>query len=773
MSETQTQATGKRQRFREVAYTQVTFTEQVNDTDSPGRIRAIGAVADQLNHNRRVYPAAVLREAVERAQARLNRSLSQGRYLLGEADHPPNMQARLFQTIVVWDEILFNETTKFVELSGRILKTTAGQEARLLMSEGIMPGVSLRGYGQSETVQDEDGNPYEEVTYLELTGFDLVFEQSFDDARVTVMEQTAKEQEEPNMSEKEVKQEQAEQPTPTPAPTADNSRLADKLAEQMEALSKAQAELAEARRAAADAEAAKAQLAEAKAALENTQRIAARDAAIAETTADLPYPGPVAEAFVEAVKGADLADAEAVKVYVEKRRREFDAIVAAAKVAEQGGPAVKVVGPVFETETGKPDFVQFSHKLTEQMDRMGYTQKHSPDSRGAKLAEQYLAAFDNAYRSQLIAEDRAYRVMQEAQTVSDLSLPYLVTRTVIEEAVPLLVAANVFDIGLVDGNPARVWFESYAHESGVLTQVTDETVTAADDTWQDLANKSIVPGTVLVEAGGTSTAYDENVDYLIDYAEGRIKTIGAGAIADEADLDVTYQYEAVRTGENTAIQRGKATLTAQDITLTADRLAGFITDEALTFSGSNLSYDAAARTAMMIVRELNERIDRRILMAARTAAYESGNSGGSWTASGADYDELVLKLGLASAAVKNDHYTPTAIVGSVTNVERLRNWSGFNRDGKPDAALGAGGTELRVKGLPVYESTQMTDDAFLVVNRELVMHRVYSGSPMSLKGPFPVRNGDGLLVAGQEWYAQEYNYSFVPIKEKAGYVIVA
>lgn len=756
-------------KFREQAIRDVVLQEA--EGDRPRRIRAIGAVADIINRNNRLYPADVLREAVIVAQADLVRSLSQGRYgLLGEADHPA-WYPRLLDTVVKWESIRFNESSREVELDGRLLETAAGQDVIAMMEAGVLPGVSLRGRGNSEVVVVDGDVEVERVTSIKFTGFDLVFEQSFEDARVTHFEHTEAGRDagdrEPKMSKT------TETVETTEAAVHPDAELAKKLADQLEANKTAAKELEEARKQAAEAEARAQELGAAKAELERIQREAARDKAIAEATSNLPYGEAVNAQFVEAVKSAALEAPEQVAQFVEARRKEYDAILAAAKIKAQGHD-VTVLGPTYERQTGNPEYSHFAVELREHMQRHTVAGAQSADAKAGKLAKRYLEAFDKAYRPYLVDEGRKWQQFQEVELTTDLSLPYLVTRAVVEEAVPLLVAANVFDMDLVDGNPARVWFESYSHYSNtVLTTITDETATANDDVWQNLAHRSIVPGTVIVEAGGTSNAFAEKADYLIDYEGGRIKTLGAGAISDGADLDVSYQYEKIREGENQPIQRGKATLTAKDITLVADRLAAFVTDEALTFSASNLNWDAAARTAMMIVRELNERIDQRIFYAARTAALESGNSGGSWTASGADYDDLVAKIGVAKAAVLNDHYRPQAIVASVTNAERLRNWDGFSRNGMADASLGAGGTEMVVKGLPVFESTQMADDVILVVHPELVMHRVYSGAPMMLKGPFEVRNGDGLLVAGQEWYAQEYNQSFTPIAQKGGYVIVA
>ena len=760
--------TGKQPRFRDFQEG-VALLEQTETADGgPRRIRGVGAFADRVNQNRRIYPADVLREAVRMAQAKLTRSLGNG-YLLGEADHP-SYGTRVLETVVKWEAIAFNETTAAVELEGRIIPTDAGRNVTTMMEAGVFPGLSLRGYGESQYDTEKE---IETVTRLELTGFDLVFEPSFEEAGVTVFEnrqdKTPQGQEQEEMEPKE---------SVIAAPVVDtvvDARLAADLAEQTKQREDAEKALAEAKRVQAEMAAENKVLAEAKAELERVRREKEVAEAIAAETAALPYDGAVREQFMKGVQHANLGTAADVKAFVESRRSEFDAIVAAARVAQRGG--VQVLGPVIETAAGIPAFAGVSVMLQEQMSRRGMSIGKSAkrdQSKAALFAAKYLEAYDKAYRTQLQHETTEMARLQEAMATSDLNLPYSVMRTVIAEAVPMLVSANVFDVDTVDTTPTRLYFESYAAESGTAVAVSNEDVTADEGGWVALANKRVRPGTVNVTLDTVGTQYTEFDDYLIDYANGRLYTLAAGDIADGASLDVDYTYEKVRAGENAAIQRGKGTLTYETITLAADRLAALISDEAIAFSASQMNWDAVTRTVAMLIREIREYIDTGIFRLAVAQSIISGNSGGSWTASGKDWDDLVEKLGVAKVAVENDYYTPTAFVASKTNAERISNWTGLTDMGFPDSTLGAAGfANLQLKGLPVFSTTAMPDNVIIVVHPELVQHRVLASRPMELKGPFQGRDGDGLLLPSQEWFAQEYNATFSHIANKGGYVLVA
>ena len=119
----------------------------------------------------------------------------------------------------------------------------------------------------------------------------------------------------------------------------------------------------------------------------------------------------------------------------------------------------------------------------------------------------------------------------------------------------------------------------------------------------------------------------------------------------------------------------------------------------------------------------------------------------------------------------NRNYMPTGILMSATNADRLSNWTdGFKRDGFPNAVLNAAGFAGGVKGLPIFMSTEFPDGYIQIVNRELVMHRVMQ--PMTIFGPFPSYD-NGLLVAQDQYYMEEFNGSYVPVPEKTSYVKVA
>jgi hypothetical protein len=117
--------------------------------------------------------------------------------------------------------------------------------------------------------------------------------------------------------------------------------------------------------------------------------------------------------------------------------------------------------------------------------------------------------------------------------------------------------------------------------------VTDEAIDGgAEEVWYSLAHGRITPGTVVVTSDPAGTTYVEGTDYVINYADGKVKFLEAGDIGAN-DVLVDYQASETRGGEMDPIERVKTTLAYQTIEAAADRLADQISSEAIVFSQPN------------------------------------------------------------------------------------------------------------------------------------------------------------------------------------------
>lgn len=755
----------KGERFTELMEQRLTLGEASGD--EPRRFRAIGITADVINENRRRYPRAILAGALAELNNSLGQSAGQGRLIVnggvtGEAEHPSFKSGRphILETIVKWEAAALDAAGQVI-LEGVILPTSKGRDVQILVENGVRVGISQRGYGKSKTLE-ENGRSIDEVTQLTITGWDLVAEPADPNAQI-VESRNEPVREKKAMTLEELLAMLKEKPEMAEAligrlGLADKKALAEslgvepgKLAEGLQAAKAAQDELAE------------------------RKRQEAIDKAIAEATKTIKYGDDMNRLFVESVRAAKPADAAAVTALVESKRKEYDAMASAARLGmmgrKPGGPVIEV-GSAFEEETGWPEYAKASWELAESI-RRGTMQPardlRKPKTVNEEFTRLYLAKFDEQYKRHLVRENAEFL---EATQSSDLNIPYSASRAIIAEAFPTLVATGIFDVGLTDTAPTRVYFEATAGESGYTGTVTDEVVTGDHDAWVSLAYKRLTPGTVVLTNSGASVTYTEGTDYVVDYESGRIMTLSAGTTTDAQSLKIDYTYTAIRKGENQAIERAKTTLSYQALDVMADRLATEITREAIVFSRSQLGWDVTSRTLTNLVRQVRRKIDQGLIYLGLGAALQvASNSGGTWTAATDPIGELVEKIGVARVKVTNRFYEPTFLLISATNSDKLANWDGFTAAGKrPDSDLNAMGFVGRLKGLACYESTEMSDAYALVGNRELVAHRIYSA--MQIMGPFPSYSSNKLIAADQ-YYAEEFNGSLAPVPGKGSYVKIA
>lgn len=716
---------------------------QEAEEGKPRRVRYREAMtADIVNGNGRRYSRSVLEAAVAELRNHLNESAGQGRYVqvLGEAEHPsdkPTGRPNLLETVVKWEEVSFDG--EHVGIVGRILETSKGQDFLKLMEGGVMPGVSMRGYGEGKTIKTPEGDKIFEVSELHITGFDPVLNPSFENVAEWTESQSNKN------------------------PSSLEDEMTDELEAKLNESKSAQAELAK------KLEEANRIAEESRKALEESKNKQAVAVAIEEACKDLPFGEKLNGMFVEALRGGEYANADAVKKFAEDKRTEYGKLAAAGVLNGLGfnekTKTVQVLGDVLERETGVPEFARASFEFQESLIR-SENRKMRDVRKGESPAEIFtvklLERFDSLNQKKLL---------QESESTSDLNLPYSVSRAIIAEAFPNLIAANIFDVGIMNSSDERIYYEAFSGETGYTNTITDEVETAgAEDTWYSLAHPRIVPGTVTVTSNPAGTDYVEGTDYVIDYELGKIRPIAAGSIGAN-DLLVDYQYNALRQGEDAEIQRAKTTLSYQLVTAAADRLADYITNEAIVFSRANLGWDAVTRTMANLVRQMRLNIDRGLIEKGLGAALAvASNSGGTYDISADTLLSFVQKIGYAKVLVANRYYEPTGILMSQSNADILSNWDGFTRVGFPNAVLNAAGFAGGVKGLPIFASTQMRDGWVMVFNREIVQHRVFS--PMTIKGPYQTFGSNRNLVAAEQYYAEEYNASIAPIGGKAATVTV-
>lgn len=108
---------------------------------------------DIKNQNGRVYPKG----EIERAVASVKKRLSEGETVMGELDHPEELQINLDRVSHIITDMYCDEANGYGKL--KIIETPMGNIAKALLKSGAKLGVSSRGSGnvsESGKVSDFD-----------------------------------------------------------------------------------------------------------------------------------------------------------------------------------------------------------------------------------------------------------------------------------------------------------------------------------------------------------------------------------------------------------------------------------------------------------------------------------------------------------------------------------------------------------------------------------------------------------------------------------------
>ena len=146
---------------------------QINESlkENNGKLVVKGVLqrADAKNQNGRVYPKDILMREADK----YNDGFIKQKRALGELDHPDS-------SVVNLQNVSHNVTEMHFEgdnLLGtvEILTTPSGNILRELFKNGIKLGISSRGLGSVEAVNEDNGNPVMKVGMdFELIAFDFV-----------------------------------------------------------------------------------------------------------------------------------------------------------------------------------------------------------------------------------------------------------------------------------------------------------------------------------------------------------------------------------------------------------------------------------------------------------------------------------------------------------------------------------------------------------------------------------------------------------------------
>jgi hypothetical protein len=154
-----------------LTYDQASIVTEAREDGNGGKnlyMEGIFVQGDKRNQNQRVYPVSEIAKAVKSVQQRIQEGYS----VLGEADHPDDLQVNLDRVSHSIQKMWMNGPDGYGRL--RLLPTPMGNICKTLLECDVKLGVSSRGTGNV----DGNGN----VSDFEIQTVDIVANPSAPDA---------------------------------------------------------------------------------------------------------------------------------------------------------------------------------------------------------------------------------------------------------------------------------------------------------------------------------------------------------------------------------------------------------------------------------------------------------------------------------------------------------------------------------------------------------------------------------------------------------------
>ena len=151
----------------------------ITESDQEGKnlfMQGIFVQGDKRNQNSRVYPVTEISRAVKAIQEKIETGYS----VLGEADHPDDLQVNLDRVSHMIEKMWMDGQDGYGRL--KLLPTPMGNICKTLLENGVKLGVSSRGLGTLK--ENRDGVQVVQDDFHLATAADIVADPSAPDAFV-------------------------------------------------------------------------------------------------------------------------------------------------------------------------------------------------------------------------------------------------------------------------------------------------------------------------------------------------------------------------------------------------------------------------------------------------------------------------------------------------------------------------------------------------------------------------------------------------------------
>ncbi|MFH0989844.1 MAG: hypothetical protein V1799_07500 [bacterium] len=422
---------------------------------------------------------------------------------------------------------------------------------------------------------------------------------------------------------------------------------------------------------------------------------------------------------------------------------------------------------------------------------------------------EFLRVYDQIHGMRLAEESAKIQALVDATTTpADFQIPYTISRLVLEEVYSDYMIESLTDFGPMTAKRDQIPITRYRREGGLTTTQFTNKASKKRQSELKVAEFGKIPKGKLttewfnIDATPTKLAASFSDEFMtLSKRYSNITGVSQGIANLIADLKRSLQQMVFTEMRNAALAYGSVAFTYNGVgngtatVFTASSGASISPGETLTVTVDAVAINefevSTSGTMFYILDAQNGKVafvdadgapsapanTKAVVVGGKKATNETRFS--LTPAEGVAWEKHMNKLLFAVSNTAAAHrqtrgYKPDFMLASevtsnyLTQAEAYA--SSLNRSGMEAGSVKGEGNYGRSANLPHFGSDVWDDSFILISKRDSTIFRIFE--PLAMKGPYPVRDGDGALIGGEEYYLYQEDALKTPLPEKSSLITV-
>jgi len=524
----------------------------------------------------------------------------------------------------------------------------------------------------------------------------------------------------------------------------------------------------------------------------------------------LPVPDDAKTVVLDTLKARSYGNESLIDAAVDSMSRMLNLGAAQERMKQEGLTSKGITDMQI---TIVPDHLKGVAVIADQILGTGYVQGTKENILTGKerkpTLRQFLKIYDTIHGASLAAEAAKIVALQDASTTpADFQIPYTISRIVLEEVYSDYLIESLTDYGPMENKRDSVPITVYRREGGLET--TRKTYKPSKARISELktgefgkmAKGKLTTAWHDIDATATKLQASFSDEFAtLSKRHSNITGVSRGIANLIADLKRSLQQMVFNNMRNSALAYNSTAFSFSGVgngvltSFTVSSGASISLGEALSVKVDGVDineYEVSSTGSMFYVVDgpngkilfVDESGDPKAPVDTKTVVVTGKKStnevrfslGAGGAVAWEKYmNQLLFKVQNQVASHRQTRgYKPDFILTSEVTSNYLTQAEAYTplaaRAGFDAGSVKGEGNYGRTANLPHFGSDVWDDAYILISQRDATIFRIFE--PLSLKGPYPVRDGDGSLLGGDEYYIYQEDALKTPLLEKMSLVTV-